>query len=264
MILSYYIYGDIVFEINQLVVLKKDVDKKIYRIKHINQSSVELIGYNFRSKIVIELEGIEPAPIGLIDEIKKKDIKLQNAIVKNKPRGNKYLFGRILHIDGDEDYLNSCLELYNKIGIKSQGIYMDEKEFPKNIEKYLLQITPDIIVITGHDNFNEKDKKDINNYEHSKIFGDTIRLIRKHFIDIVIIAGACKSHFEYLMGKGADFASSPGRINTHTFDPAIVAIKVATTSVNQTVEFRDIIKYIEGGAKAIGGIETKGKMKILY
>ena len=73
-----------------------------------------------------------------------------------------------------------------------------------------------------------------------------------------------ESHFEYLIGKGANFASSPGRINTHTYDPAIVAIKVASTSKNQTVDFSDISKFIEDGRKAIGGVETEGKMKLIY
>ena len=80
----------------------------------------------------------------------------------------------------------------------------------------------------------------------------------------MIIAGACESHFEYLIGQGANFASSPARINIHTYDPAVTAIKVASTPVNKMVEYQGVIKYIEGGSDAIGGIETYGKMKIIY
>ena len=47
------------------------------------------------------------------------------------------------------------------------------------------------------------------------------------------------------MGQGANFATSPGRIETHTFDPAITAIKVATTSQSKLVDFDQFIKYIE-------------------
>lgn len=252
------------FEVGQLVILKNDKDSNIYKIKEIDKSDIFLIGYNIRTKIKVNIEDLVIAPKKAIDEVSKSQIKIQNAIIKTKPRGKKYLYGRVLHIDGDEDYLESCMSLYSKVGIKAQGIYIKEKEIPFKIEDILLYLTPDIIVITGHDNFNNEDIKNIDNYENSKIFGDAIRIIRKHFSDVVIIAGACKSHFEYLIGKGANFASSPGRINTHTYDPAIVAIKVASTSKNQTVDFSDISKFIEGGRKAIGGVETEGKMKLIY
>ena len=41
------------------------------------------------------------------------------------------------------------------------------------------------------------------------------------------------------------------------------AIKIATTSCNKIVDFRQITKYIENGRDAIGGVETYGKMKLL-
>ena len=134
----------------------------------------------------------------------------------------------------------------------------------EKIEELLLHLTPDIIVITGHDAFDETNILDINAYENSKVFGEVVRIIRKHFFDVVIIAGACCSHYEYLIAQGANFASSPKRINTHTYDPAVVAIKVASTSVNKMVDFQEIIKYIEGGRDAIGGVQTNGKMRIIY
>ena len=252
------------FEVNQLVIIKADPNKHIYKIEKIENNYVELRGFNIRTKTTVVIEDLLIAPQSLVEEVSKSQIKIQNAIVKTKPRGNKYLFGRVLHIDGDEEYLNSCLQLYDNVGIKAQGIYIKEKDLALKIEKIILHLTPDIVVITGHDNFNETDKHDVKSYENSQVFGDAIRIIRKHFMDVVIIAGACKSHFEYLIGKGANFASSPARINTHTYDPAIVAIKVASTSMNQIVNFENILKYIDGGNKAIGGVETKGKMKLIY
>ena len=81
--------------------------------------------------------------------------------------------------------------------------------------------------------------------------------------DVIIIAGACGSNFEALIANGANFASSPKRINIHTYDPAVIAIKCATTSCNKTINFESVLKYIENGRSAYGGIETKGKMKLL-
>ena len=93
---------------------------------------------------------------------------------------------------------------------------------------------------------------------------ETIRKIRKHYMldDLCIIAGACGSNYEALIASGANFASSPKRINIHTYDPAVIAIKVASTSINKTIDFESCLKLIENGRNAFGGIETKGKMRI--
>ena len=113
--------------------------------------------------------------------------------------------------------------------------------------------------------FNKKDEKDLNNYENTSKYIKALRIIRQRFNNdsVVVIAGACCSHFEALIANGANFASSPKRIHIHTYDPAVIAIKCATTSCNQTVDFNNLIKYIENGKDAYGGIETKGKMKLL-
>ena len=252
------------FEKNDLVIVLNDPSKIVYKVVKTTKDRVELVGYRTRTKKYISVDQIIKAPTEILEQVEKLDSKYKNNLNKTKNRSKKYLLGRILHIDGDKDYLDSCLELYDEAGIKVTGIYIDEKELPNYIEDIIKQITPDIIVITGHDIYNGQDKTDIKNYENSEIFGQSIRIIRKHFSDTVIIAGACGSHYEYLIGQGANFASSPGRINIHTFDPAVTAIKVASTPLNKMVEFQNVIKYIEGGKDAIGGVETYGKMKIIY
>ena len=142
---------------------------------------------------------------------------------------------------------------------------MKEKDVSKVMNNILDEITPDIIVITGHDYYNGKDPKNLLNYENSNKYIEAIRVIRKRFNNdaIIIVAGACCSHFEALIANGANFASSPKRIHIHTYDPAIIAIKCATTSCNQIIDFNNVLKFIENGRDAYGGIETKGKMKIL-
>ena len=57
----------------------------------------------------------------------------------------------------------------------------NEPDVKNKIENILLKTTPDIIVITGHDVYNGKGVKDLNNYENSKHFIDAVRIIRKHF-----------------------------------------------------------------------------------
>ena len=252
------------FEENDLVIVTNDPNKIVYKIAKIKDDSIELVGYRSRTKIKVDAKTLQKAPIELIEACHVIDRKYKKSLNRTRNKSKKYLFGRILHIDGDKDYLDSCLELYEEAGIHVTGIYIDEKELPNYIETIVKKITPDIIVITGHDIYNGKDIKDVSNYENSETFGKSIRIIRKIFSDTVIIAGACGSHYEYLIGQGANFASSPGRINIHTFDPAVAAIKIASTPINKMVDYVNMIKYIESGKEAIGGVETYGKMKIIY
>ncbi len=253
------------FQVGDLVVIINDVNNYIYKIKSIKEK-ICLVGYSYR---LIKYVSSDEIRMALPEEVNKEQennhLIAQNISKVTKIRGVKAVFGRIFHIDGDEEYLNSCLELYKEVGISAEGIYLSEKEGYKQIEKYLLQLTPDIIVLTGHDAYKGDNKASLDSYENSKYFVKTIRMIRKHFSldNVVIIAGACASHFEALIASGANFASSPKRLNTHTYDPAVVAIKVASTSINKMVDFNNIIKYIENGRDAIGGIETAGKMRLL-
>jgi spore coat assembly protein len=254
-----------VFNIGDLVIINNDSNQFIYKIKEI-RDKVCLVGNSYRVIKYADINDIRHASIEEIDKEKNDIQKVYDKIIQNNSnRHKRAIFGRVLHIDGDKEYLDSCLSLYKELGIFSEGIYLSEKEVYKEIEKIMLLITPDIVVITGHDAFVGSDKTKVNNYENSGYFVKTIRAIRKHFgIDeVIIIAGACESHFEALIAAGANFASSPKRINTHTYDPAVVAIKAATTSINKTIDFENILKYIENGKDALGGIETKGKMRLL-
>lgn len=255
------------FKEQELVYDKEEKKHIIYIIDKIINQTCYLKGLNYRIYKITTIDEIEY----IYDELKEKEKNIcrqyKNNIKKSfKERiSKKILYGRVLHIDGDIEYLNNCLQLYKEMRIPVEGIYIEEKNMKNFIEQYILEITPDIVVLTGHDSYNGKDKKDLDNYENSKNFIETIRIIRKHFDanSLPIIVGACCSHFEALIAAGANFASSPGRINIHTYDPAIIAIKLATTSCNRTIDFENTLKYIENKRDAFGGIETKGKMKIL-
>lgn len=254
------------FSEGDLVVIINDANNYIYKIREITDK-VCLIGYSYRLVRYVDISEIRLASIEEVNKennvLKEVSSKIINA---NNIRNKKTLFGRILHIDGDKDYLESCLSLYKEMGIYAEAVYLPEKDVYKSIKDIILNITPDIVVITGHDAYHGGDINNIDSYENTKYFIKTIREIRKlfSFDDVVIIAGACESHFEALIASGANYASSPKRINTHTYDPAVAAIKVASTSFDKIVNFDNILKYIEAGRDAFGGIETKGKMRLLY
>lgn len=254
------------FEINDLVILKNDPNKMIFIINKIENDNVYLFGYIYRVSIVTKIDMITLASPELIEEENKIVSKNYNRMVKQRNRiAKKVVFGTVLHIDSDEKFLKSCLNLYKEMKVHAWGVYLKEKDICKVINNLLDEVTPDIVVITGHDYFNGKEQKDLINYENTNKYIDAVRLIRKRFNSdsLIVIAGACCSHFEALIANGANFASSPKRIHIHTYDPAIIAIKCATTSCNQIIDFNSVLKFIENGRDAYGGIETKGKMKIL-
>ncbi len=184
---------------------------------------------------------------------------------KIKKPNIKYLSGKILHIDGDENLLNKCLDLYKRFSIYAKGVYLDEKDIGDNILDLIEKYRPDILVITGHDAYNKKGVKNLDNYLNSKHFVDSIVKVREKYKskDLVIIAGACQSHFEALIASGADFATSPQRVNVHTFDPAIIAIITSLTPFNEIVDFKLILRYSSNLEKGVGGLETYGKMRLL-
>ncbi|MGM0904609.1 MAG: sporulation peptidase YabG [Bacillota bacterium] len=175
--------------------------------------------------------------------------------------------GRVLHIDGDSNYLKKCLALYERVGVPVYGIHCNEKEMPNKINELLDFYRPDILVITGHDAYSKSKGKmeDINAYRHSKHFVQTVREARKkvpHLDQLVIFAGACQSHFESLIQAGANFASSPGRVNIHALDPVYIVAKVSFTPFIERIHVWDVLRNTLTGEKGLGGIETRGVLRV--
>lgn len=252
-------------EVSSLVIHKEDLNKIIYVVDKIMEDKVYISGLNYRIRRVVNIDDLMPATDELVERENKltKDYYLSVSNINH--RNNKsYLLGRVLHLDGDKKYLDKCLELYKAIGVYANGIEINEKNMPDKVQELLNSLNPDIIVITGHDVYNKKGIKDLNNYTNTTYYIETVKKARqlKGRSDLVIIAGACQSNFEALIASGADFASSPKRINIHTFDPAVIAIKVASTSISKIVNLSDALRYINNGQDAFGGLETYGKMRL--
>ena len=185
-----------------------------------------------------------------------------NRLLLSKARRSS---GRILHIDSSERFLNMCRDLYREAGLKSTGYLASENEQPSIIRRALLQSKPGILVVTGHDGIKKSnsDLNSIDNYRNSKYFIECVKEARKYEKDydkLCIFAGACQSHFEAIMEAGANFASSPGRININALDPAIVSEKVALTDRNSFVTPREIGEITISGSEGIGGINTRGHL----
>ncbi|KAA5804420.1 sporulation peptidase YabG, partial [Thermoanaerobacterium thermosaccharolyticum] len=104
-----------------------------------------------------------------------KDLKRSSMMRSNRsePYGKP---GTVLHIDGDEGYLNICLDAYKKANIEAHGEIVDEKEQPDKVVSLLSKYRPDILVLTGHDGVkNSRNYSDINNYRNSKYFVEAVK-----------------------------------------------------------------------------------------
>ncbi|GMA63986.1 sporulation peptidase YabG [Alicyclobacillus fastidiosus] len=175
--------------------------------------------------------------------------------------------GRVLHLDGDGTYLQKCMTMYRELGIRAIGQHVSEAQMPSLVNSLLEQYEPDILIITGHDGVIRKGKDwaDIQNYRNSQNFVRTVSNARKHarnMDDLVIIAGACQSHFEGILDAGANFASSPQRIMIHALDPVFIAEKIAFTPIHETVNLYDAVKSTYTGTDGIGGLESRGKYRL--
>lgn len=175
--------------------------------------------------------------------------------------------GKVLHVDGDPNYLKKCLSLYKKIGVPVLGIYCNEKEMPNKVPEWVVEYRPDILVITGHDAYSKHkgEQTDLSAYRHSKDFALTVKEVRKivpSLDQLIIFAGACQSHFESLINAGANFASSPLRVNIHALDPVYIVSKMSYTSFTEPVSVWNILRNTITGEKGLGGIETKGVLRM--
>lgn len=178
-----------------------------------------------------------------------------------------YLPGKVLHIDGDDSYLKRCLDFYKKFHIMAYGICLEEDSIEGEILRYLEELQPDVVVITGHDAYYKRkgDIKDIHNYKNTENFLRAVKVARnyeKSHEKLTIVAGACQSNYEELIKAGATFASSPKRINIHALDPAIIATSVCLSNRNEKLDLINILEKTKYGSNGMGGVITNGAMYV--
>ncbi|MEJ9212249.1 sporulation peptidase YabG [Bacillus smithii] len=174
--------------------------------------------------------------------------------------------GKVLHLDGDPAFLKKCMAVYGQFGVPVKGIHCSEKDMPVKVLELLERHRPEILVITGHDSYSKSKgkKSDLNAYRNSKYFVQTVKEARKKIPSLdqlIIFAGACQSHFESLIRAGANFASSPFRVNIHALDPVYIVAKISYTPFHQSVNVLDVLKNTLTGNKGLGGVETRGVLR---
>ena len=253
------------FNIGDMVTRNSYNNDVIFKIVDIDNDIAILEGINIRlsadSKIddLKKEEKVDNDDEDLLDRFGDKELNRSQYF---------YLPGKILHIDADNDYLKRCMNFYKKINIKAKGVCLKESEIKDHIHKLLEEFKPDILVITGHDAYYKKmgTEEDNNNYKNTINFINAVREARKNYSheNLVIIAGACQSNYEELIKAGANFASSPKRINIHALDPAIIASSLALSDRNKTIDLLSILDKTKYGKDGMGGIITNGTMYVGY
>lgn len=259
----------------------------LFRVASIKDHTVQLFGEDIRLEADAPIEDIVKVASRDLEKRKKKrkeqeefsyrlfrqDYQLMKEKREYQSTDGYYfeaqyfqLPAKVLHLDGDQMFLKKCIELYRRVGLQVHGVHINEKEMPLEIGGLIRKIQPNIIVITGHDAFskNKGQKSDLRAYRHSRYFAETVREARKVNPDLdqlIIFAGACQSHFESLIRAGANFASSPLRINIHALDPVYIAAKIAYTSFMERVGVRDALRNTLTGDKGMGGVETRGLLR---
>lgn len=279
-------------QIGDIVVRKsygKDITFKIIDVKKINnKENIILKGINIRIIADSDEDDLEIAneDDGSKDKILNTRV---NEAIKNaiRFRGNlrdkieksgkikskeELMFGRpgrILHVDGDSEYMETCLKVYKQLSLDAVGKTIPEKEQPEVIVDLVRDIKPDIVVLTGHDSVvkDPKDYLDLKNYRNSEYYLESVKNLRNYnssYDELVIFAGACQSCYERILDVGANFASSPNRVLIHCLDPVFVCEKIAYTRIDKVVSITDVIENTITGIKGVGGLQTRGKYREGY
>ena len=268
---------------------KKDVTFKIIDIKEKDgKENIILKGINIRIIADAELDDLDMAEENSgsqdkilntrVNEAIKKVMVLRGDVrdkVEKSPKikaKNELVFGRpgkILHVDGDSEYMETCLKVYKQLSLDAVGRAIPEKDQPEVIVDLVKEIKPDIVVLTGHDSV-VKDPKDylsLDNYRNSKYYLESVKNLRNYnssYDELVIFAGACQSCYERILDVGANFASSPNRVLIHCLDPVFVCEKIAYTRIDNVVSITDVIENTITGIKGVGGLQTRGKYREGY
>lgn len=276
------------FTIGDLVTRKSYNHDILFRICSINNDIAILHGVHFRLKAdapLNDLSHIDDDELRERKKLRKEEeehsfrkfteqfhmaLTEREEVIENDGGPSVELFHipvKVLHIDGEEAYLKKCHDLYERLGLQVVSKHIKEELIAEQIGSLIMEISPQIVVITGHDAYISKEgnKQNLEAYRHSKYFVQAVKEVRKivPYIDhLVIFAGACQSHFESLIYAGANFASSPSRVNIHALDPVYTVAKVAYTSFMKKVNILDTLVHTYTGEKGIGGVETRGLLRV--
>ncbi|UHA75343.1 sporulation peptidase YabG [Paenibacillus sp. 481] len=267
--------GDITFRVEQVhkdfaVIKGTDfrlvADSPIEDLTNVTETTLKRRSQQAQIKMLKSVEAVE--------ELRRRQkerhwSEFEHATISSHQTSYFEVPGKVLHLDGDPNYLQKSMALYQQLRVPAEGHFVLEGNMADFLHRVLPVSRPDVVVITGHDGvlkgLRRRDLYNLQTYKNSQNFVNAILVARQYERNrdlLTIVAGACQSHFEALLQAGANFASSPGRVMIHALDPVNVAAKSAYTSIRDTVKIGDISPHTVTGIDGIGGIETRGSYRI--
>ncbi len=284
-------FGDVV--IGDIVTRRSyggDIFFRVVAIEHRQGSTYAMLrGLYYRLCADAPLKDLEKKNLMEINALRKESGKEHNQVVmramkrqgrehqshyephlqKKEFYGNNFfeLPGKVLHLDGDDDFRSLCQQHYLQMGVPCRVIHVSEAKQADVVVDYLREDRPDILVLTGHDSLlkGARDPYEISNYRHSECYVKAVRRAREFQPDLdnlIIVAGGCKSYFEALIEAGANFASAPKRVLIHALDPLLVAQKIAFTSIYEKFSLPKFLEETMTGPRGMGGVQTRGKLRL--
>lgn len=159
--------------VGDLITRKSYAHDTVFRVIDVNERGVLLAGEDVRliadaplQDIVKVDETVRETLMEQADEKKayafwlfKQDyqlMKLKHTSMRINEEHAFLLPAKVLHLDGDQTYLKKCIKAYQKLGIHVHGLHVKEEEMVSVVGDLIEKISPDIVVITGHDSYSEK------------------------------------------------------------------------------------------------------------
>ena len=279
--------GDIFFRVDAIGSRQGSThDFRVDAIEHYQESAHAILrGISYRlcaDAPLLDLEKKNPVEINAYrNENSKQNSRMVMQAMKRQGRdyqprlqcsrkdlrnGNFFeLPGKVLHLDGDDEFRSLCQQHYLQMGVPCRVIHVSEAKQADVVVDYLREDRPDILVLTGHDSLlkGARDPYEISNYRHSECYVKAVRRAREFQPDLdnlIIVAGGCKSYFEALIEAGANFASAPKRVRIRDVDPLLVAQNIAFTSIYEKISLPQFLGELSPGG--MGGVQTWGKLRL--
>lgn len=120
-------------EIDNIVTRYKYEHDIVFRILQIEDNICFLEGVFVRLLADAPIDDLKIVEEDFYRNKEEEDNHYQNEIARKIKKNNRYLYGKILHIDGDLKYLEKSQNLYNKIGIYAKCIHIKEAELEYSI-----------------------------------------------------------------------------------------------------------------------------------
>ncbi|MFS0725085.1 sporulation peptidase YabG [Paenibacillus sp. 1P07SE] len=267
--------GDVLFrveELRQAIAVLKGTDYRLLADAPVSDLSVVPHPETARVTQQVRVKVSATMQRMVQEQVRQQQAQRDEVIQRHSiPRDQAFfeLPGRVLHLDGDGNYMKKSMQLYQQMRVPAHGMHANEAQMPELLQRLLPQVRPDIVVITGHDGVLKHRPKEelyhLSSYKNSQNFVNAVRVARayeKSRDGLIVVAGACQSHFEALLQAGANFASSPGRILIHALDPVYIAIKSSYTPMRETINLAEVIQGTISGVDGVGGIETMGRHRV--